>query len=410
MKRMKRILATTFALALTLSLAVPVAFAADDHFVDVNVKDTDSLLLNDPSFQLRDWDWAAEEDSMAKLPAETFTPDYTYKLPIGASLNITLDRLDSLFLSAWSDPDGDGVYDARITENEYLVDLDTDQATLLPASYPGPVTPTLTTSYMGEWPIYGNNNISFTYLGGQELENVRLSAAYLSKTFGTNTLIELQYIPDDSTDYVYYYLLLTGEKIDPTLLEGNNLSLSNSGAAVSGWAVDTINSAETAKLVPDSLFGADLTQNATRSDFAGASVKLYEAMSGQSAPDVSKVDPFEDASDIVVRQAYALGFINGVGEGKFAPNDPLTREQAAVILARVYEKIHGSLPAGGNTNFADNAAISSWSQNAVAFMSGKSIVGGVGGNRFDPQGNTTGEQALAIALRMFQYFEKYPQA
>ena len=39
---------------------------------------------------------------------------------------------------------------------------------------------------------------------------------------------------------------------------------------------------------------------------------------------------------------------------------------------------------------------------AVAFMAGKEIVNGVGGNKFDPQGNASIEQALIIALRMFE--------
>ena len=47
---------------------------------------------------------------------------------------------------------------------------------------------------------------------------------------------------------------------------------------------------------------------------------------------------------------------------------------------------------------------------ALYRQAGSPAVSGKAGNRFDPQGNTTGEQALAIALRMFQYFEKYPQA
>jgi len=34
-------------------------------------------------------------------------------------------------------------------------------------------------------------------------------------------------------------------------------------------------------------------------------------------------------------------------------------------------------------------------------MSGKGIVGGVGNNKFDPQGNASIEQAMVIALRMF---------
>jgi len=404
----KRVLATTFALALSLSLAVPVASAADTPSVEFNVKNSEALLLSEPSFQVRNWDLYSEEISVTKLPEESFSPEFVYRLPLGVSLRLATGGVDdSFYISAWSDSDGDGVYDRRVNEIEYSVlDEETLGVTslLFPDSHTGPLMMDQEyVTYLDNWPVAGHNNVDFTVTDPQSGNNAQISSAYLAKTFGSDTLIELSYVVSvDPVEYFTYYFFLTDEKIDPADLDKDNVSLSNAGAVVSAWAVDTINAAETANLVPDYLWGADLTQNATRSDFAGASVKLYEAMSGQSAPDVTQVDPFEDASDIIIRQAYALGFINGVGEGKFAPNAPLTREQAAVILARVYEKVHDSIPSSGSTSFADDASISSWSKDAVAFMSGKGIVGGVGNNRFDPQGNTTGEQALAIALRMFQ--------
>ena len=37
---------------------------------------------------------------------------------------------------------------------------------------------------------------------------------------------------------------------------------------------------------------------------------------------------------------------------------------------------------------------------AVAFMSSKGIINGMGGNRFDPRGNASVEQALKIAVEM----------
>lgn len=40
-----------------------------------------------------------------------------------------------------------------------------------------------------------------------------------------------------------------------------------------------------------------------------------------------------------IKKAYDLGLIKGDGEGKFKPKDPLTREQGAVLIVRLYEKI-----------------------------------------------------------------------
>ena len=111
----KRVLATTFALALSLSLAVPVASAADTPSVEFNVKNSEALLLSEPSFQVRNWDLYSEEISVTKLPEESFSPEFVYRLPLGVSLRLATGGVDdSFYISAWSDSDGDGVYDRRV--------------------------------------------------------------------------------------------------------------------------------------------------------------------------------------------------------------------------------------------------------------------------------------------------------
>ena len=54
--------------------------------------------------------------------------------------------------------------------------------------------------------------------------------------------------------------------------------------------------------------------------------------------------PFTDvkANKGFITIAYDLGIVNGVGNGKFAPNSSATREQAAAMLVRLYDKLHGS--------------------------------------------------------------------
>ena len=171
-------------------------------------------------------------------------------------------------------------------------------------------------------------------------------------------------------------------------------------AEVSGWAREQVDSAALKGLMPDGL-GNDFREKITRAQFAALAVKLYEAMSGQTAPAPGK-SPFSDTSDPVIIQAHALGIVSGVGGGRFAPDDPVTREQAALMLSRVYTKLGGKIPEVAATTFADNGYVSSWARDAVAFMSSKKIVTGVGNNKFDPKGDASIEQAMVIALRMFE--------
>jgi hypothetical protein len=56
--------------------------------------------------------------------------------------------------------------------------------------------------------------------------------------------------------------------------------------------------------------------------------------------------PFKDVTTNVgyITMAYDLGIVSGVSADAFAPDRAATREQAAVILARLYHKLHGASP------------------------------------------------------------------
>ena len=171
-------------------------------------------------------------------------------------------------------------------------------------------------------------------------------------------------------------------------------------AEVSDWAREQVDSAAVKGLMPDGL-GDDFTVDITRAEFAALAVKLYEAMSGHEAPAPGD-SPFSDTNAAAVIQANALGIVDGVGGGRFAPDELVTREQAALMLSRVYTKLGGAISEVSATTFADNGSVSAWARDAVAFMSDKGIVNGVGDNKFDPKGSASIEQAMVIALRMLE--------
>ena len=171
-------------------------------------------------------------------------------------------------------------------------------------------------------------------------------------------------------------------------------------AKVADWAREQVDLAAAKGLMPDCL-GDDFTVNITRAEFAAVAVELYEAMSGDTAPAPGE-SPFSDTTDPVVIQANALGIVNGKGEGKFAPDDLVTRQEAALMLSRVYTRLGGTIPEGAATTFADNDKVASWAMDAVAFMSNHEIVNGKGNNTFDPLGNASIQEAMVIALRMYQ--------
>lgn len=176
------------------------------------------------------------------------------------------------------------------------------------------------------------------------------------------------------------------------------------------WAQESLEKAFDAGLlvrVEIDPYEEDCAQHMTRAQFATVMVDLYQAMGG-SLDDVrvstinGRYEPFDDVSDLNVSIAYKVGFVTGTSATTFDPEGTLTREQAAVMLSRVYAKLHGDIPTVTATTFADDAAVSAWAKAGVAFMADKGIVGGVGNNAFAPQQTLSIQEAVVMAQRMLE--------
>lgn len=168
----------------------------------------------------------------------------------------------------------------------------------------------------------------------------------------------------------------------------------------SAWAHDGINGAFELGLIPQSL-QSSYTANTTRAEFSALAVALYETVTGRV---ITGRMQFNDTTDINVQKMGYLGVVTGVGGGNFAPNDTITREQAAVMIARLANAIGQPLPLASAT-FSDNADISSWAIEGVGQVQGVGIMGGVGNNIFDPRGMYTREQSIITMLRLFDLLD-----
>ena len=183
----------------------------------------------------------------------------------------------------------------------------------------------------------------------------------------------------------------------------------------STWAEPYIKTAEAMDILPDSLKSADLTAAITREEFAELSVKLYEKLSNQKI----KADPetirFADCENPEIIKAASIGITNGISADRFDPKGKLTRAQGAAMLTRVYKK-HTFANWSLDTNmefenefinsflmsmpFDDAGSFEYWAASSIAFMRARSIIDGVGDNRFNPNGSLTREQAVKIAVKM----------
>jgi len=171
----------------------------------------------------------------------------------------------------------------------------------------------------------------------------------------------------------------------------------------SAWAEPYLSQADQLGLIPGSLRGGDMTRSITRAEFAAVAVALYEGLAGKKAP-AAGASPFSDTADTAVVQAQALGIVQGVGGGKFAPGATLTREQAATMLGRVCELVKtgavgtGAALGAAAPSFADAGGIAAYALPYIGFFSQNGVIDGVGGGQFAPKRTMTREQALKIAV------------
>ena len=97
------------------------------------------------------------------------------------------------------------------------------------------------------------------------------------------------------------------------------------------------------------------------------------------------------------------GIVAGIGEGKFAPNDKITREQIAAILYRYSEKFGMDIDKKADlAAFPDVAEISGWAGDALAWANANGFLSGVAEGDtvyLRPKNKATRAQVASILMR-----------
>ena len=99
-----------------------------------------------------------------------------------------------------------------------------------------------------------------------------------------------------------------------------------------------------------------------------------------------------------VAWAAAQGPIGGVGEGHFAPEKAMTREQLAALLTALLRE---DLPAKRMV-FADEDAISPWAAASVQQAASLGLMKGKAGAHFAPQAAVTRAEAAVVLNRLMK--------
>ena len=123
---------------------------------------------------------------------------------------------------------------------------------------------------------------------------------------------------------------------------------------------------------------------------------------GSAFTDVSGGDWYANG----VAWASVNGIVTGYGDGRFGPNDPITREQMAAILYR-YAGFAGQSTTGQAdlSGYTDAGQISPYAAEAMGWAVDRGLITGVSAGTLAPGGSATRAQVATILMRFCQMDE-----
>ena len=412
----KKILAMLLAVVMAAGL-LPTAFAADgeqEPGITMNVKDPDALRIEGTTFRLQDWDFGdylGEEAWFIGVPADRTSESLNaHELPLGVTLTVEMadpgygvTNGSSIGVDAWSDPDGDGVYNRRVYSET--------REGLLPADETGPFKGDemlFSGGYFfvnGDGVVNGDGYSGINYAPSNSWTiptTFQIPSDYLTEYYGAHTLVHISILTDrDTWTYDEYYFLLTGEQADPDLVgepeeptepeKPTEPEITFPDVHPGDYHADAVAWAVKKGFITgydDGMFHTDIKMT------SGMLVTLLARLDGE---DTTGGSLWYDKG---VEWARAKGVYDVT-----APGDDATREQMVTMLWR-----YAGRPSSDTSildNYPDSSDVHDWPdfREAMAWAVGTGLVKGDGVHLM-PLTTTDRGQAVTLFLRYYDMLDK----
>lgn len=192
------------------------------------------------------------------------------------------------------------------------------------------------------------------------------------------------------------------EAIDDTftIVKTGETALPFTDVSEDAWYYDAVQYVYQHKLfsgMSETTFGPEIAMS--RAMF----VQVLYSLSGK--PAASGAASFSDvAADAwyadAVSWAVQNGIAAGIGDGKFAPDASVTREQAAALLKKVAEQQGQDTSARADlSRYTDANRVSDWAVDAVSWAAASNLMTGTSATTLSPQGDATRAQVAQIMMR-----------
>jgi len=254
----------------------------------------------------------------------------------------------------------------------------------------------------------GANGAEITTLriGPSETAEIKPSATFYRKDVAVQpqsfTYAVVGDIGTIDADGVFTASLVGGRTGEITITAGETtirvpVELKGFTDTIGHWGVDFINDLYEKGIVSGTTATTYSPENnIKRGDFV---LMLYRAVGQPLQPDLAAFTDVAEGSYYAAAIAWAkdAGITTGVGDGRFAPEDMLTREQAFTFVYRAFPSLRitttGEAPA--LAGFTDIADIAEYAKTPTAVLTALEIVGGADG-RLTPRSPLTRAQMAKI--------------
>lgn len=182
---------------------------------------------------------------------------------------------------------------------------------------------------------------------------------------------------------------------------------------LSGWAEKSVIRMDQLGLIPENVRLQSMTGTISRADLCRMAMRSYKLLTGLTDEDLGQSeDVFTDTDDIDIINAYALGIINGRGNGIFDPDAPITRQDFFTISANFLraldywciDDIIRDL-----SKYPDGSELSGYAKQPAQVMIAIGAVQGDTAGRLNPRQQIVSQEALTIFCRIINYYADWTE-
>lgn len=167
------------------------------------------------------------------------------------------------------------------------------------------------------------------------------------------------------------------------------------------WAQETIEMM-TANKITDGRSETTFEPDAeiTRAEFAAYLVNMV-GLDGEVRGNFTDI-PVDAWYYDQVALAGIHGLVSGVGNGNFAPDATVSRQDMAVMISKAYKLMNGTDMTGNASAFGDSILIADYAYDAVSASRYHDIIGGFSDGSFRPSKTATRAEAAQMLRNLFE--------